>query len=109
MALMISGMVMKGPTPIMSIMFSAVASRRPMPRMSCAESLVAGLASPELALLMPCAQQIHIESDGAGHACRKLPEKSVAGVDVSSFAETRAQQSTLERRFTRVIRCQQRF
>src|SRR5438874_1999140 len=28
----ISGMVMNGPTPIMSIMFSAVASARPMPR-----------------------------------------------------------------------------
>ncbi len=32
MALTISGMVMNGPTPIMSIMFSAVALQTPMPR-----------------------------------------------------------------------------
>ena len=37
MALMISGMVMNGPTPIMSIMFKAVASRRPTPRISSGE------------------------------------------------------------------------
>ncbi len=34
MAATTSGMVMKGPTPIMSIMFSAVAPPRPMPRIS---------------------------------------------------------------------------
>src|SRR5277367_1333908 len=33
-ALMIKGMVMNGPTPIMSIMFSAVAPPRPIPRIS---------------------------------------------------------------------------
>ena len=32
MALTINGMVMNGPTPIMSIMFSAVALETPMPR-----------------------------------------------------------------------------
>ena len=31
----ISGIVINGPTPIMSIMFSAVAEPRPMPRTSC--------------------------------------------------------------------------
>ena len=34
MAPTISGMVMNGPTPIMSIMFSAVAVPNPIPRMS---------------------------------------------------------------------------
>ena len=40
MALMMRGMVMNGPTPIMSIMFSAVAVPRPTPRISW--SLVVG-------------------------------------------------------------------
>ena len=37
MALTTSGMVMNGPTPIMSIMFSAVALPRPMPRIRVGE------------------------------------------------------------------------
>src|SRR6266852_162414 len=36
-ALIIKGMVMKGPTPIMSIMFRAVALPRPTPRMRVGE------------------------------------------------------------------------
>src|SRR5205085_5379757 len=32
---MMSGMVMNGPTPIMSIMFSVVEPRKPTPRISC--------------------------------------------------------------------------
>ena len=45
MAPTISGMVMNGPTPIMSIMFSAVALLTPIPRMRAGEeeaSLVVG-------------------------------------------------------------------
>ncbi len=37
MALTTSGMVMNGPTPIMSIMFSAVALHSPIPRMRLGE------------------------------------------------------------------------
>ncbi len=40
-ALTINGIVMNGPTPIMSIMFSAVALPRLIPRMSCGELLSA--------------------------------------------------------------------
>ena len=36
-ALTISGMVMNGPTPIMSIMFRAVAPPNPTPRIKCGE------------------------------------------------------------------------
>jgi len=38
MALTTSGMVMNGPTPIMSIMFSEVADHNPIPRMRSAEA-----------------------------------------------------------------------
>src|SRR2546430_14563312 len=43
-----SGIVINGPTPIMSIMFSAVAEPSPMPRMSC--GLVSG--SPSSGMVM---------------------------------------------------------
>ena len=42
MALTIRGMVMNGPTPIMSIMFRAVALPTPIPRISGGRSLAVG-------------------------------------------------------------------
>src|SRR5947209_8236141 len=96
---MISGMVMKGPTPIMSIMFSAMALRRFSPRTSVRL----------FSWLMPRAQQVHIKSHCAWHAVWKLAEECVAGVDVSSFAELRTQHSALQRLLAGIVRRQQRL
>src|SRR5205085_12167678 len=93
MALMISGIVMNGPTPIMSIMFSAVASRKPTSRISSEEGTGAGA----LLLLMPSAQEIYIKSNGAGHACGKLAEEGVTGINVDSLPKMGAQQTALQR------------
>src|SRR5271165_1313053 len=62
-ALTIRGMVMNGPTPIMSIMFSVVALAKPMPRISsgCPTGLL---------WLMAHAQQIHVEANRSGDAER---------------------------------------
>src|SRR4051794_40935262 len=97
---MISGIVMNGPTPIMSIMLSAVASRRPMPRTSSA-------CGGSSAAFMSRAQQVHIQADGAGNTGRHLAEKRVPGVDVQSLAELRAQQAAFQRRLVRVMRGEQ--
>src|SRR5450759_1174198 len=69
-ALTISGMVMNGPTPILSIMFSVVAPASPTPRISSGCS--AGLLG-----LMSHAQQVHVETDGAGYAKGQLPEEGI--------------------------------
>src|SRR5271166_2486943 len=96
-ALTISGRVMNGPTPIMSIMFSVVAPASPRPRMSsgCGSGLL---------WLMAHAQQVHIEANGAGHTERQLAEEGVASVDVITFAELRHQQAALVRLLAGVIR-----
>src|SRR5271157_3177739 len=83
-ALTIKGMVMNGPTPTMSIMFSVVALARPTPRISSG-------CSGELLWLMSHAQQVHVETNRARNAERQLPEECVAGVDVIAFAERRHQ------------------
>src|SRR5271157_5971765 len=62
-ALTISGIVMNGPTPIMSIMFSVVAPASPTPRISSG-------CSAGLLWLMSHAQQVHIKANGARHAER---------------------------------------
>src|SRR6202142_4471449 len=69
-ALIISGMVMNGPTPIMSIIFSVVALVRPMPRTR--SGCCAGLFR-----LMAHAQQIHVQANRAGHAEGQLAEEGV--------------------------------
>src|SRR5208282_897400 len=98
-ALMMRGMVMNGPTPIMSIMFSAVAEPRPMPR----TRVVPWSACPGgLGLAMAGAQQIHVQSDGPGDSIGKLAEESIAGVNVGAVAGTGTQQSAFARRFARV-------
>src|SRR3954471_22811124 len=92
-ALMIRGMVMNGPTPIMSIMFSAIAERRFSPRTR------PGLFS----WLMSSAQQVHIQAHRARHAVRKLPEEGITGIDIGAFPESRSQHAAFERLLTRII------
>src|SRR6266404_3646103 len=85
MALMISGMVMNGPTPIMSIMFSAVALFSESPRTSLGETSAAALGSL-FCWFMSGAHQIHIQPHRPGNSRGKLPEECVSSVDVSAFA-----------------------
>src|SRR5437879_2964144 len=109
-ALMISGMVMNGPTPIMSIMFSAVALRSESPRTSRgdAPATSAGVVGA-LFWFMSRADQIYVQTDSSGNARRQLAEESVTGVDVSSLPVFSAQHAALERRFAGVSRCKQRL
>src|SRR5271167_2610105 len=100
-ALTISGMVINGPTPIMSIMFSVVAPVSPTPRIS--SGCWAGLLG-----FMAHAQQVHVEANSAGDAERQLPEEGVAGVDVVSLAGLCHQQAALVRLLAGVIRGEQR-
>src|ERR1035438_8979137 len=92
-ALTISGMVMNGPTPIMSIMFSVVAPASPTPRISsgCAAGLL---------WFMSHAQQVHVETDGSGYTERQLPEEGISGVQVIALSVLRQQQS--DRKSTRL-------
>src|SRR5271165_3471925 len=99
-ALTISGMVMNGPTPIMSIMFSVVAPASPTPRMS--SGCCAGLL-----WLMAHAQQVHIKANGAGHTERQLAEKGISRINVVTLAELRHQQAALVRLLAGVVRRQQ--
>src|SRR5271165_6826263 len=99
-ALTISGMVMNGPTPIMSIMFSVVAPASPTPRMSSG-------CGPGLLWLMAHAQQVHIKANSAGHTERQLAEKGISRIDVVTLAELRHQQASLVRLLTGIVRRQQ--
>src|SRR5580765_1478307 len=115
MAWTISGIVTNGPTPIMSMMLSAVASRRPTSRARpgsgiCGTSVIArprSFAKPRS--LMSRAYQVHEQADGPGNSCRKLPGKSVRGEDVDSLAVVGQQESALLRRFARIVAGKQRF
>src|SRR5664280_1577097 len=100
-ALTISGIVMNGPTPIMSIMFSVVAPASPTPRISsgCAAGLL---------WFMSHAQQVHVETNSSRHAEGQLPEKGISGVQVVSLSVLRQQQATFLRRFARIVRRQER-
>src|ERR1039457_5526055 len=100
-ALTISGMVINGPTPIMSIMFSVVAPASPTPRISSGCS--AGLFG-----FMSHAQQVHVETDGSGYTERQLAEEGISGVQVIALAILRQQQAAFLRRLTRVVGCQER-
>src|ERR1019366_1987730 len=98
-ALTISGMVMNGPTPIMSIMFSVVAPASPTPRISSGWS--GGLFG-----LMSHAQQVHVETDGSGYTERQLAEEGISGVQVVSLAILRQQQAAFLRRLARIVASQ---
>src|SRR5947209_9322184 len=97
-----SGKVMNGPTPIMSIMFSTVASFTDNSRASCG-------AAPLWASVgcMACADQIDEETDRAGDAGGELAEEGISGVDVKAFAVTRGKQSAAERLFAGVVAAKQ--
>src|SRR5437762_5524763 len=104
----IRGMVMNGPTPIMSIMLRAVAlvrvSSRARPWLDWASGGAAAFR-----LLVAGTEQVYIEADGAGHAVGQLAEKSVSVVDVSPFAVAGAQQTSGKRRFIGIVRGKQRL
>src|ERR1039457_7064332 len=100
-ALTISGMVMNGPTPIMSIMFSVVAPASPTPRISSGCS--GGLFGP-----MSHAQQVHVKTDGSGYTERQLAEEGISGVQVVSLSILRQQQPAFLRRLARIVASQKR-
>src|SRR5579884_3223528 len=99
-ALMINGMVMNGPTPIMSIMFSVVACSRPTPRISSGPPRLSSGS-------MSHAQQVDVEANRPRHSKGQLTEESVAGVDVITVAILCNQQATLLRLLAGVVGCQQ--
>src|ERR1019366_3147006 len=98
-ALTISGIVMNGPTPIMSIMFSVVAPASPTPRISSGWS--GGLFG-----LMSHAQQVHVETDCSGYAERQLAEEGISGVQVVSPSILRQQQPAFLRRLAGIVASQ---
>src|ERR1039457_4636095 len=97
----INGMVMNGPTPTMSIMFSVVALASPTPRISSGWS-------GALLWLMSHAQQVHVKPNGARDTERQLPEECVSRVDVVALAVLGHQQSALLGLLTRIVRGQER-
>src|SRR5580700_893593 len=112
---MISGRVMNGPTPIISIMFSVVACANPMPRTSSTPSRFElpcdggpGGCSAELAGLMAYTQQIHVESNRSRHPERQLSEESIPSVDVMAFAVLRQQETAFLRLLARIVARQYR-
>src|SRR5207248_8897027 len=78
MAPTMRGMVMKGPTPIMSIMLRAVALVRVSSRARPWLDWASGGAAAAFTLLVAGTEQVYIEADGAGHTVGQLAEKSVS-------------------------------
>src|SRR5438132_13390725 len=76
----IRGMVMNGPTPIMSIMLRAVALLRVSSRARPWPDWVRGGAAGVFRLLVAGTEQVYIQADGAGHAVGQLAEKRVGVV-----------------------------
>src|SRR5437588_10587257 len=107
MAPMMSGMVMKGPTPIMSIMFSAVALVSESPRTICGALADSGcgfrwLTSVLKSLLdvvldwgcaLTCADEVYVQPHCARHSVRQLAEEGICVVDVDSFSQMREQEA----------------
>src|ERR1051326_631384 len=58
---------------------------------------------------MPRAHQIYEQTNRARHSRRQLPEKCVAGIDVSAFAIFRLDHSALLVGFTRIVAGEQRL
>src|SRR4051812_19157967 len=105
---MMSGMVTNGPTPIMSMMLSAVALRRPTSRASPGTGGW-GASIIESPSLMSRADQVHKQAYRAGNAGRKLTRESVSREDVDPFAVMGQQQAAFLRRLARIIAGQQRL
>src|SRR5579859_3847311 len=132
MAWTISGMVINGPTPIISIMLSAVASRSPISRASegCdgefigreerlgqAQAGVPALHSSTympsgdsfsfvaffVSCFVPGADQIYEQANCARHACGKLAEEGVSGVDISALAVVGDEQAAVLRRLAGIV------
>src|SRR3984957_17539203 len=131
-----SGMVMNGPTPIMSIMLSAVALPSPIPRMRPGEPADDSVGDPMRRLdqarksdwngtanwkpetqnrklqtgnwLLLGTQQIHIQPHRSRHTRRQLPEERVSRVDINPFAILRLQQAAFLRSFARIMTAEQR-
>src|SRR5579872_3849269 len=109
-ALTISGIVMNGPTPTISIMLSAAALPNPMPRISPPSPafptarLTAGCMEwIELLRLVSRADDVYEQANGPGHPRGQLAEERLTGVEVRSFAVLRPQQSPFLRRFARIV------
>src|SRR6266481_489156 len=123
-------MVINGPTPIMSIMLSAVASRSPISRASegCDWEFIgweerlgqaqAGVPALHSSTYMPgsdsfCfvpgADQIYEQANRARHACGELGEEGVSGVDISALAVVSDEQAAVLRRLAGIVRGEQRL
>src|SRR5580692_8786456 len=129
-ALSISGMVMNGPTPIMSIMLSAVALPNPIPRMRPGELADDSVGDPmrrsdqarkndwngtgnhRLATdnwLLLGTQQIHIQPHRSRHSRWQLTKERISCIDKNSLAIVCLQQPALLRILTRIMTAEQRF
>src|SRR5579863_7990975 len=128
-AVTISGMVMNGPTPIMSIMLSAVALLRPTPRIRAGDAgLLPGLDGVCIvetsragvlagfcvtcsvsAYFMTGAQQVYVQPNRSRYPRWQLTEESVSRVNVRPLAILRAQQPTLLRWFSGIVASEQRL
>src|SRR4051794_26976398 len=98
-----SGKVMNGPTPIMSIMFSTVASFTVSSRASC--------GGPDCGSVrfMSGAHQVHEQADGAGNSGGKLAKECISRVDVEAFAVVRGEKSAAERLLAGIVAAKQRL
>src|SRR3954471_1336839 len=98
-----SGKVMNGPTPIMSIMFSTVASFTVSSRASC--------GGPDCGSVrfMSGAHQVHEEADSTGNSGGELAKKRVSGVDVQTFAVAGGEKAAAERLLAGIVAAQQRL
>src|SRR3984957_21202231 len=118
-----SGMVMNGPTPIMSIMLSAVALPSPIPRMRPGEPADDSVGDPMRRLdqarksdwngtanwkpetqnrklqtgnwLLLGTQQIHIQPHRSRHSRRQLTKERISCIDKNSLAIVCLQQPAL--------------
>src|SRR5213076_3192635 len=87
-----SGSVMNGPTPIISIMLSTVASFTVSSRASCGAATGA-----ESVCGMTCTHQVDEQAYRPGNSCGQFAEERVAGVDISAFAVLGGEQAAAER------------
>src|SRR5882724_13364423 len=93
-----SGKVMKGPTPIMSIMLRTVASFTVSSRASCGATVATGSVCG-----MACAHQVDEEANRAGNAGGQLAEEGVAAVNVGALAVLRSEKAAAERLLAGIV------
>src|SRR5437868_3575964 len=105
----ISGIVMNGPTPIMSIMLRAVALVSVSSRARPWPDSARGGEAAAFTLLVAGTEQVYIQADSAGHAVRQLAEERIGVVDVSPLAVAGAQQATGKRRLIGIVGGKQRL